>query len=132
VAGFVFSGDAGMRQEHLLWHNPRCSKSRAALALLAERGIEPTIRDYLRDPPSAAEVEALLAMLGLGARQLLRTGEPAYAELGLDDPALDASALVAAMSAHPQLIERPILVVRTVTGGRAVIGRPPERVLGLL
>lgn len=112
----------------LLYHNPRCSKSRAALALLTERGIEPRIVAYLERPPSVEELRTLLARLGLGARELLRTGEAEYKELGLDDPALDDAALIAAMHAHPRLIERPILVV----GERAVIGRPPERVLELL
>ncbi|MCF7220573.1 arsenate reductase (glutaredoxin) [Marilutibacter chinensis] len=112
----------------LLYHNPRCSKSRAALALLNERGIEPGIVAYLEQPPSIDELRALLARLGLGARELLRKGEAEYEELGLDDPALGDEALIAAMHMHPRLIERPILVV----GERAVIGRPPERVLELL
>lgn len=117
-----------MGTQYILWHNPRCSKSRGALELLAERGVEPAIRDYLREPPTVAELEALLAALGITARQLLRSGEAAYAQLVLDDPALGETELVAAMAAHPQLIERPILVA----GARAVIGRPPERVLQLL
>lgn len=112
----------------LLYHNPRCSKSRAALALLNERGIEPRIVAYLEQPPSIDELRNLLTLLGLGARELLRTGETEYKALGLDDPALGEDALIAAMHAHPRLIERPILVV----GDRAVIGRPPERVLELL
>ena len=111
-----------------LFHNPRCSKSRGALALLRERGIEPDIVPYLEQPPSPAELRALLQMLGIGARGLLRTGETEYDDLGLDDPALSDEALIAAMSAHPSLIERPIFV----HDGRAVIGRPPERVLELL
>ena len=111
-----------------LFHNPRCSKSRGALALLQERGIEPRIVTYLDDPPSTTELRDLLRKLGLPARALLRTGEAEYAGLGLADPALDDDALLSAMSAHPRLIERPIFVV----GDRAVIGRPPERVLELL
>jgi arsenate reductase (glutaredoxin) len=111
-----------------LYHNPRCSKSRGALDLLRERGIEPDIRSYLDQAPSVEELRGLLRMLGTGARALLRTGEPEYAELGLSDPALDDEALLAAMCAHPRLIERPIFV----HGRRAVIGRPPERVLELL
>lgn len=113
--------------DYVLWHNPRCSKSRGALELLRARGIEPMIRDYLRQPPDADELRDLLGMLGLPARRLLRTGEDEYARLGLDDDALDEDALIAAMAAHPRLIERPLLVV----GRRAVIGRPPERVLAL-
>jgi arsenate reductase len=110
------------------YHNPRCSKSRAALALLAEHGVHPRTIAYLEDPPDEAEIAGLLRALGLPARALLRTGEPEYAELGLDDPSLGDEALIAAMHAHPRLIERPIFV----HGGRAVIGRPPERVLELL
>ena len=111
-----------------LLHNPRCSKSRGALELLHERGIEPEIVPYLEQPPSPTELRALLQLLGIDARGLLRTGEAEYGELGLNDPALSDEALVAAMSAHPRLIERPIFV----HNGRAVIGRPPERVLELL
>lgn len=111
-----------------LYHNPRCSKSRGALELLRERGIEPQIIAYLDQPPSIAELRDLLRMLGTDARSLLRDGEPEYAELGLSDPLLDQDALLAAMVAHPRLIERPVFV----HGGRAVIGRPPERVLDLL
>lgn len=111
-----------------LLHNPRCSKSRGALELLREHGIEPVIVSYLDQAPSAEDLRRLVAMLGTGARSLLRTGEPEYAQLGLDDPGLDDEALVAAMHAHPRLIERPVFV----HGGRAVIGRPPERVLELL
>ena len=110
------------------WHNPRCSKSRAALELLRERSIEPELILYLEQPPSPAELRAVLRKLGIGARELLRTGEPEYAELGLADPALDEEAVIAAMVAHPRLIERPLFVL----GDRAVIGRPPERVLELL
>ncbi|MCI4566474.1 arsenate reductase (glutaredoxin) [Lysobacter sp. CFH 32150] len=111
-----------------LFHNPRCSKSRGALELLRERGIEPAIVPYLEQPPSPAELRALLQLLGIDARGLLRTGESEYNDLGLNDPTLSDKALIAAMSAHPRLIERPIFV----HNGRAVIGRPPERVLELL
>lgn len=114
--------------DHVLWHNPRCSKSRAARVLLGERGIEPAIRDYLHNPPSVDELRTLLVALRLPARQLLRTAEPAFAELGLDGAGLDEATLLAAMATHPQLIERPVFVA----GGRAVIARPPERVLELL
>lgn len=111
-----------------LYHNPRCSKSRGALELLEARGLAPRVVRYLDTPPSAAELRALLAKLGYGARQLLRSGEEEYQTLNLADPALDDEALIAAMVAHPRLIERPILVV----GDKAVVGRPPERVLELL
>ena len=117
-----------MRGTSTLYHNTRCTKSRGALELLRERGIEPEVVLYLEQPPSVEDLRALVAMLGTGARGLLRTGEPEYAELGLDDPTLDDEALLAAMHAHPRLIERPVFV----HGGRAVIGRPSERVLELL
>lgn len=114
--------------DYVLWHNSRCSKSRGALALLRERGVEPRIRDYLGQPPDVDELRGLLGKLGVPARELLRDGEPEYAALGLHDPSLGEDALLAAMAAHPRLIQRPVLVV----GERAVVGRPPERVLGLL
>ena len=111
-----------------LYHNSRCSKSRAALDLLQARGIEPELVYYLETPPDQAQLRAILAALGLPARALLRTGEAEFAGLGLADPALDDEALIAAMAAHPNLIERPVFM----HGDRAVIGRPPERVLELL
>jgi arsenate reductase len=111
-----------------LYHNPGCSKSRSALELLRAHGIEPEIVSYLEHAPSHSELRTLLRQLGISARDLLRTGEPEYAALGLDDTALGDDVLVHAMTTHPRLIERPILV----HGGVAVIGRPPERVLELV
>ena len=111
-----------------LYHNPRCSKSREALALLEARGLAPTVVRYLETPPDAETLRAVLGTLGLSARQLLRSGEDAYKTLGLADPALTEAQLVDAMVAHPILIERPILVA----GDRAVVGRPPEKVLEIL
>ena len=111
-----------------LYHNTRCSKSRGALELLQLRGITPELVYYLETPPDVDELRWLLGMLGLPARDLLRSGEPEFAELGLDDPSLGEDALIAAMATHPRLIERPVFV----HGDRAVIGRPPERVLELL
>lgn len=111
-----------------LYHNPRCSKSRGALELLEARGLAPTIVRYLDTPPDAATLEQLLAKLGIGARQLLRTGEDEYKALDLANPALSDAQLIKAMVEHPKLIERPILVA----GDKAVIGRPPEKVLEIL
>ncbi len=111
-----------------IYHNNRCSKSRAALALLEQHGAEVEVIDYLDTPPSAAELAVLLQQLGMRARELLRHGEAEYQSLGLADPALDDDALIAAMVAHPKLIERPIVVAH----GKAVIGRPPEAVLTIL
>ena len=111
-----------------LYHNTRCSKSRGALEVLRERGIEPELVYYLETPPSASELRELLRMLGIPARELLRKGEEEYRALGLDDESLSDDALIEAMAAHPRLIERPVFV----NGGRAVVGRPPERVLEIL
>lgn len=111
-----------------IYHNPRCSKSRAALDLLVTHGIEPAVVRYLDTPPDAATLAQLLDRLGLEPRALLRSGEDEYRALNLADPALGREALIAAMVAHPRLIERPIVV----RGDRAVLGRPPERVLELL
>lgn len=111
-----------------IYHNPRCSKSRATLQLLQEKGIESTIIEYLKTPPSADELEEILNKLGMEPRDLMRKGEDAYREAGLDNPALDRKALIAAMVEHPILIERPIVLSK----GKAAIGRPPERVLEIL
>ena len=111
-----------------IWHNPRCSKSRQTLALLRERGIEPEIVEYLKTPPAAGELEAVLEKLGMEPRGLMRRKEAAYREAGLDDPALGRRALVEAMTANPVLIERPVVLA----GDRAALGRPPENVLAIL
>jgi arsenate reductase len=111
-----------------IYHNPRCTKSRATLALLEARGVKPKIVNYLQTPPSAAELKAILRMLGLAPRDILRTGETVYAELGLEDRDLDDDALIAVMVKNPILIERPIVVA----GSKAAIGRPPENVLAIL
>ncbi|MDF2488456.1 MAG: arsenate reductase [Pseudomonas sp.] len=111
-----------------LYHNPRCSKSRGALELLEGRGLAPTVVRYLETPPDADTLKALLDKLGITARQLLRTGEDEYKALDLANPALSDAQLIDAMVQHPKLIERPVLIV----GDRAVIGRPPEKVLEIL
>ncbi|MGO3128323.1 MAG: arsenate reductase (glutaredoxin) [Luteimonas sp.] len=113
---------------HTLLHNPRCSKSRAALDLLQSRGIEADVVRYLDTPLDADALRTLLRRLDIAPRALLRTGEDVYRELGLADEALDDDAIIDAMVRHPKLIERPILV----HGERAVIGRPTERLLALL
>jgi arsenate reductase len=111
-----------------IYHNSRCSKSRSALGLLEQHGKPFEIVNYLDTPPAAAELKSLLSLLGISARQLLRSGEEIYAELHLDNPSLDDEALIEAMAQHPRLIERPIVVAH----GKAVIGRPPEAVLQIL
>ncbi len=112
----------------VIYHNPRCSKSRQTLKLLEDNDIKPEVRLYLDTPPAAAELKKLLAALDLSARELLRKGEAEYKELGLADKSLSEAQLVAAMADHPRLIERPIVV----RDGKAVLGRPPENVLALL
>ncbi|WP_266171941.1 arsenate reductase (glutaredoxin) [Dyella subtropica] len=111
-----------------IYHNNRCSKSRATLALLQERGCACEVINYLDTPPSAEELNQLLDQLGMTPRELIRKGESEYTELGLDDPTLSDTALIEAMATHPRLIERPIVVVN----GKAALGRPPEAVLDIL
>lgn len=111
-----------------IYHNSRCSKSRGTLELLEARGIEPEVVNYLDTPPSVDELKSLLRMLGMPPRQLLRTGEAEYKELGLANPAVGDEAILEAMVAHPKLIERPIVVADR----KAAIGRPPEAVLAIL
>ncbi|AQA19849.1 arsenate reductase (glutaredoxin) [Halioglobus japonicus] len=113
--------------EFTIYHNPRCSKSRNTLALLEENGIEPEVLLYLETQPDEAEIRALLSKLDLTAAQLVRKGEDAYKENGLSKDSSDAD-IVTAMASHPKLIERPIVV----RGDQAVLGRPPENVLGLI
>jgi arsenate reductase len=112
----------------IIWHNPRCSKSRGTLELLQERGIEPTVVDYQKHPPGVADIERALQLLGLQPRDLIRKGEAAYAELALENPGIGRQQLIEAMAAHPVLIERPIVFAN----GKAAIGRPPENVLAIL
>lgn len=111
-----------------LFHNPKCSTSRKALDLLRERGIAPTIVEYLKHPPSAAELKAIARATGQPLRALLRTKQPEYLEQGLDDSKLTDAQLAAAMHATPVLIERPIVV--TPQGAR--LGRPVESILEVL
>lgn len=110
-----------------IWHNPRCSKSRETLALLKDQGHEPEIRLYLKEAPSEAEIRDALSRLGIAPIDLMRTGEARFRELGLGID-IDDDTLVAAMSAEPILIERPVVFA----GDRAVIGRPPRSVLDIL
>ena len=111
-----------------LYHNPRCSKSREALALLEHHGIVPSLQLYMDNPPGTAELKQLLAKLGISARELLRTSELSYRDLNLADPALSEAQLIKAMVDDPSLIQRPI----AVRGKRAIMGRPPEAILELL
>lgn len=114
--------------ETLIYHNPRCSKSRQTLSLLEENGIQARVVEYLKTPPSTAELETILQRLQIEPRDLMRRKEQIYGELNLDDPSLDRDALIKAMVENPQLIERPIVLNRD----RAALGRPPENVLTIL
>lgn len=111
-----------------IWHNPRCSKSRQTLELLRSRGIEPTIREYLKEPPSRAEVEALIEMVGGEPTALIRDGEPEFKKLGKKRAELGKADVAKAIAAEPILLQRPVVV----SGKRAIIGRPPEAVLTLV
>ena len=115
-----------------IYHNPRCSKSRQTLQLLRDRGIEPQVVEYLKTPPSARELDAILKLLEMAPRDAMRRKEPPYKDRNLDDAGLDRKALVAAMVADPVLIERPIVVVERDGGRSARMGRPPEAVLEIL
>ena len=111
----------------IIWHNPRCSKSRNTMALLEEKGVEAEIVKYLETPPTKEELKTLLSQLGMSAGELMRTKEDVYKELGLKDVE-DEEKLIEAMVENPKLIERPIVI----KNGKAVIGRPIENVLELL
>ncbi len=112
----------------IIYHNPRCSKSRQTLQLLEEKGIQPEIIEYLKKAPSKTELESVLSMLNMEPRALMRKGETIYKELSLKDDTLSNEQLISAMLEHPILIERPIVL----TNGKAALGRPPENVLDIL
>jgi arsenate reductase len=111
-----------------IYHNPRCSKSRATLQLLQDRGVEPQVIEYLQTPPDAATLKDILVLLNQAPRQFMRTKEDAYAANGLADEGLEEGQLIDAMVANPILIERPIVLAN----GKAAVGRPPENVLEIL
>ncbi|MEO0443956.1 MAG: arsenate reductase (glutaredoxin) [Pseudomonadota bacterium] len=111
-----------------IYHNPRCSKSRNTLALLESKGITPDIVLYLDTPPDKTELKSIVAKLGLGVRDIIRTGEALYQHLSLKDDSLSDEQLLEAIAEHPKLLQRPIVV----DGKHAIIGRPPEKVLDLI
>jgi len=111
-----------------IYHNPRCSKSRASLALLESNHIDTEVIKYLETPPSADDLQSICALLSCSPRDLLRTGEAEYKTAGMDDMSLTDYELLTLMSQHPKVIQRPIVVYKN----QAVIGRPPENVLALL
>jgi arsenate reductase len=112
----------------IIYHNPRCSKSRATLALLRERGIVPEVIEYLKNPPDEHDLARILGMLELEPIALIRKGEAEYVDLGLEEIKEDRAALIQYMITHPILIDRPIVV----KNNQARIGRPPEKVLEIL
>lgn len=116
------------KTEIIIYHNPRCSKSRETLQILTESGQTPRIIKYLETPPSLQELQQLLSLLKLSARDIVRTGEAAYREQGLDDSSVDDETVLNAIVKHPILMQRPIVV----RGNQAVIGRPPDNVKQLL
>lgn len=113
-----------MSSEWIVYHNLRCSKSRAALKYLADKGVQPRVIEYLKTPPSKAELEELLRKLGRDVREILRDGEDEYTQLALHNPHMTRDELVNAIVQHPILLQRPIVV----RGERAVIARPAEAV----
>lgn len=111
-----------------IYHNPRCSKSRATLALLEENNVTPQVRLYLTNPPTVTELTDVITQLGISPRELLRKGEAEYKENNLSDSTLTDQQIIDLMVQFPRLIERPIVI----TNGQARIGRPPESVLEIL
>jgi arsenate reductase len=115
-------------EKPVMYHNPRCSKSRETLQLLNDHEIEPSIVDYLDEPPSAEELKRIIDLLGVTARDLLRTTEQVYKDADLDDDSLSDDEIIDAICEYPALLQRPIVIF----GDRAVIGRPPSRVLEII
>ena len=113
--------------DYIIYHNPRCTKSRETLALLEQAGTAPRVIEYLKTPPTATELRAIVAKLGIEPEQLVRKGEEVYKST-YAGKTLTAAQWIDAMVKHPVLIERPIVI----RGTRAVIGRPPENVTKLL
>ncbi len=117
-----------MHAKIIFYHNPHCSKSRQTLQLLHDKGIKPEIIDYLKHPPSKAQLKNILHLLGMAPRDLMRINDPSYKALALNNAALSEDDLITAMMEHPALIERPIVLAN----GRAAVGRPPGNVLAIL
>ena len=111
-----------------IYHNPSCSKSRETLAILQDNNRQPKIIEYLQQPPSKEELTSIVKLLGISPRQLLRTGEPEYREAELDNESTTDEQIIAAICKYPPLLQRPIVV----QGNKAIIGRPPTRVLEII
>ncbi|PIR37327.1 MAG: arsenate reductase (glutaredoxin) [Alphaproteobacteria bacterium CG11_big_fil_rev_8_21_14_0_20_39_49] len=112
----------------VIYHNPRCSKSRQTLQLLKDNGVEPEIVEYLADTPSKDEIKKIIKSLGISARDILRKKEAIYKEAGFDNNSLSDDEIITLMQKNPKVIERPIVV----NGSKAAIGRPPENVLKVI
>lgn len=112
----------------IMYHNPRCSKSRETLQILEAHDIVPEIIDYLDEPPDPQELKRIMALLGVSARELMRTTEPVYKDADLDDDSLSEDEIIEAICEYPELLQRPIVIL----GEKAIIGRPPSRVLDLI
>ena len=117
-----------MTADVTIYFNPQCSKCRLSLELLEQQGQQTEVIEYLSTPPDVATLESILDMLGMEPRELLRTHEKEYTEAGLDNPGLSRTELINAMIRYPRLIERPIVIKNS----KAIIGRPPQRILGIL
>ncbi len=112
----------------IIYHNPRCSKSRQTLQLLRDNGVDPTVVEYLKSPLNSAQLRDLLDALGVPPRDLIRSKESEFKEQGLENPNLTDAELIAAIAVTPKLMERPVVC----KDGKAAIGRPPENVLAIL
>jgi len=118
-----------MSQDKLvIYHNPSCSKSRETLQLLEQNNVTPEIIEYLEQPPTPVELTRIITLLGVSARDLMRTTEQVYQDAALDDDSLSEDEIIEAICEYPALLQRPIVV----TGDRAIIGRPPVKVLDLI
>ena len=115
-------------EKPVIYHNPNCSKSRATLQILENHQCSPQIVEYLESPPDAQELKRIIGLLGITARELLRTTEPVYRDANLDDDSLSDDDIIEAICEYPALLQRPIVVL----GDRAIIGRPPEKVLEII
>ena len=117
-----------MTDDVTIYFNPKCSKCRLSLELLEQQGQRTEIIEYLNTPPDADTLSSILDMLGMEPRDLMRTREQEYTEAGLDNPGLSQAELINAMITYPRLIERPIVI----KNGKAILGRPPEKILDIL
>lgn len=117
-----------MSDEIVIWHNPRCSKSRQTMQVLMDAGVQPKVIEYLKTPPEQSEIKHVLGLLGIAPKAFMRTKEAAFKDNDLSAAGVSDEALIDAMAAHPILIERPVVI----KGDQAVIGRPPENVNALL